>query len=219
MDLPAHYYILWSVEECKIVDYPHNSLRRQIPQRRLDILPLLISIVFFVSSFSYGSGTIQAVMRFGGVTLVAVTILLSVLVMNRVIIRMTPIVLLLICYSLVGLVGSSESGNYLLGYWKSIEIFILAMYLLYLNSISNQYGQIVLIRTIMNTLSIILLVSISFGYVLSNNQEGLNGYIPIINSNSVGAFSAILSVFYFWEKKYTLVILFASILFISTLIL
>ena len=179
-------------------------------------------IPLIISSFSYGNNDIyQYIFRVGGIFSFFIMLSTARVVLNRQYlfrVYISPIASAIFLYTIVSAYSSSLSLNPLLGYWKSLEVFCVFLYLLFIANTrqANEDNNILYIDIFKKVVATILLISIVFKFIVTGVLvDKISGYFPIINSNSIASLSLILSLIFLYDKKAFLGVLFFLIMIFS----
>ena len=179
-------------------------------------------IPLIISSFSYGNNDIyQYIFRVGGIFSFFIMLSTARVVLNRQYlfrVYISPIASAIFLYTIVSAYSSSLSLNPLLGYWKSLEVFCVFLYLLFIANTrqANEDNNILYIDIFKKVVATMLLISIVLKFIITGGVVGkISGYFPIINPNSIGSLSLILSLIFLYNKNTLLGVLFFLIMVFS----
>ena len=179
-------------------------------------------IPLVIASFSYGNNDIyQYIFRMGGIFLFFSMLSTAKISLNRryfLRVYVSPVAWVILYYVVISFYSASLSVNPLLGYWKSFEVLCVFFYILFIANIrqTNKINDILYIDLFKNTTMIILLTSILLKFIITGvTINKISGYFPIINPNTIGALSLVLSIIYFYKKSFFLGSLFFSIMILS----
>ena len=177
-----------------------------------------------IASFSFGNNDkYQFIFRVGGIFLFLVMLSLAKLTIDRKLyfrIYISPIAWLLIFYSALAAYGSVFSSHYLLGYWKSVEVAAVALYLIFISNVSKSKEEEKTLEECIilfgKTILLVLTISVSLHiFIVGDPTVKLTGFFPTINPNTLGTLSLILSVIFFYTKKPFLCIFFIIVTLLS----
>jgi hypothetical protein len=179
-------------------------------------------IPLVIASFSYGNNDVyQYIFRIGGISLFFVMLSTAKISLNRrylLKVYISPVAWVILYYVVISVYSASLAVNPLLGYWKSFEVLCVFFYILFIANIrqTNKINDILYIDVFKNVTMIILLTSILLKFIITGvSIDKISGYFPIINPNTVGTLSLILSIIYFYKKSFLLGALFFLIMILS----